>query len=330
METNSISVLLMDDEPTSPIIQATVQILKEEGFEVDLVETMSQAVESYYQRFYDVFVLDIDMSHRPDDQEGDGIKVLKRFISLHNQTRVIIFSGAGTVPHWFEAANAHCFAYVAKDESDSIDLLSAHIRSAVETRRKSRSVLRKEKYPRKALLYCRDELLKERAGSIIKKGLGDQWKVVPFDSLETTVEVLSKPSDFGIVVLLQDIFSTDPTVQENLRKILSIGLKPHVIVGCQGKDEYRPSILYIANLHPFRMINLLHDRWMDQLQEALKSAHSWYGRNEIFQADMEALRRVQITLPPEAMSHWEDFSSQEMEEAYDNYYSEDKPTEQEG
>ncbi|RLC18767.1 MAG: hypothetical protein DRI57_07945 [Deltaproteobacteria bacterium] len=84
METDKISVLVMDDEPMSAIIQATVNQLRQEGFEVDLAETMTQAIESYYQKFYDVFVLDIDMSHRPDKEEGDGIRVLRRFISLHN------------------------------------------------------------------------------------------------------------------------------------------------------------------------------------------------------------------------------------------------------
>ncbi len=136
-----ISVLLMDDEPMSPIIQATVQILRQEGFHLDLVESVAQAVESYYQRFYDVFVLDIDMN----DTEGDGLKVLKRFISLHNQTQVIMFSGAGTTPDWFEAANAHCFAYVAKDENDAIDLLIGHIRAATGARRRFRSAMRRER-----------------------------------------------------------------------------------------------------------------------------------------------------------------------------------------
>jgi len=139
-------ILFMDDEPTSDIVTHAMERLRTAGFAVDFVETMSEAIEAYYQKYYDGFILDIDMSHQAADQEGDGVKVLKRFISLHNQTRVILFSGAGTVQHWFQAANAHCYAYVHKldhDQTtgdDSIEILIRQARAAVGNRRAYGSV----------------------------------------------------------------------------------------------------------------------------------------------------------------------------------------------
>lgn len=311
MQTENISLLLMDDEPTSPIIQATVEILRMEGFHLDVAETITRAVDLYYQKFYDVFILDIDMN----DPDGNGINILKRFVSLHNQTRVIMFSGAGTKFDWFEAANAHCFAYVAKDENDATDLLIAHIRSAAESRKRFRSALRKEICPRKILMYCREKALRETAEAAIAGTFPEPWETTVCDSLE---EIPDNPSDYGVIILLQDIFSTDFHVQERMKKILSVSPKPHVIVGCRGEDEYRPSILHIANLHPFRMISLSVPDWMSRLESAVKSAVSWYGREEILRADMDALRRVRVTLPEDALRHWEDFLSPEPGDEYDD------------
>ncbi len=301
----------MDDEPMSAIIQATVTRLRQEGFEVDLAETMTQAIESYYQRFYDVFVLDIDMSHLPDKEEGDGIRVLKRFISLHNRARVIMFSGAGTVPHWFEAANAHCFAYIAKDESDSIGQLITCIGSAVSAAGRYRSMLRKMVCPRRILVYCKDELRKT-AVSVISETLGNEWEISESASLTEAAEAMNHPEDYGMVLLMQEMFSTRFSQKANLKKIVSVSPLPHVITACQGKDEYRPSILYLANLHPLRMVNLSRPDWTIQLEDALKAGVSWYGKTEIFKADMKALEQIQVTLPEDVLRHWEEFSPDDL------------------
>ncbi len=308
MQNNPISVLLMDDEPMSTIIQATLQLLRDEGFDTDLAESVREAVEAYYEKFYDVFVLDIDMN----DPEGDGIRVLKRFISLHNQTKVIMFSGAGTKFDWFAAANAHCFGYVAKDENGAIDLLIRHVRSVAEIPpRRHRSVLRKGICPQKIFLYCKDPELKRDAEAVIINTLGKQWNISAADALETAASALESDSDYGAVLLLLDFFSTDSETREMMKGILSLSPKPQMIVGCKGEDEYRPSILQTANLHPFRMISLSQPDWKNRLEEALNAARLWYGKEEIFKADMEALERVRVTLPPEALKHWEEFSAED-------------------
>ncbi len=314
MQSDQISVLLMDDEPMSPIIQATVQILRDEGFHADLVESIAQAVEAYYETFYDVFVLDIDMN----DAEDDGVRVLKRFVSLHNQTRVIMFSGAGTIHDWFEAANAHCFAYVAKDENEAIDLLISHIRSAAQARGRIRSGMRKAVCPQHLLCYSGNDHFKETADAAIANALGDAWMVTESASLEQTEAALKNASAYGAVLVLQDVFTTDASVQAHLEKILSRGPKPQVIVGCLGEDQHRPSILGIANQHPFRMIDLALPDWGVRLEAALRDAQTWYGKTEIFKADMEALERVRITLPEEALEHWKDFAPEDEQDAWED------------
>jgi CheY-like chemotaxis protein len=308
MQENPVSVLLMDDEPMSPIIQATLQLLRNEGFDTDLAESVREALEAYYEKFYDVFVLDIDMN----DPESDGIRVLKRFISLHNQTKVIMFSGAGTKFDWFAAANAHCFAYIAKDENGATELLIRYIRSAAETPpRRRRSALQKGICPQKILLYCKDPELRKDAEAVIVKTLGEQWNIAVADALETAASVPDSASDYGAVLLLQDFFSTDSGTREIMKGILSLSPKPQVIVGCKGEDEYRPSILQTANLRPFRMISLSRHDWKNRLEEALNAARLWYGKEEIFKADMEAFERIRVTLPPEALKHWEEFSAED-------------------
>lgn len=311
MESDNISVLLMDDEPASIIIRETVNRLEAEGFRVELVETMESALESYYRKYHDVFVLDIDMSHRADGREGNGIKVLKKFISIHNRTRVIMFSGAGDVPEWFDAANAHCFAYVDKGESDSIDRLIALIRSAAHKSEKSPFAPRKKVCPQRVLLYGNDENLRNAGSSAIKETLGELWRIEEFDSLKETSKTLAgNDSDAGIVVLLRSEFSTRSGTRELLKNILGFGPNPNIIIGCRGESQNQPSILFLANLHPHRMINLNKADWDETFKEALKTAHRWYGRQEIFRADRMVLEKLDIALPKEALEHWSEYDSE--------------------
>lgn len=328
MNEEKISVLLMDDEPETDIIENTIESLRDEGFDLHLVDKITDAIEEYYEKYFDVFVLDIDMSHKQHGQETDGIKVLKRFISLHNETNIIMFSGAGTVDDWFKAANLHCFAYVDKNDrsGDPVGALTKMIHTAYKTSRgeksgRQRSIMTKNTCPEKILVYCENSDLKEKAESTIKNMLSEKWDVCFHNSLdEVNNTLLIESNEYGIVLLLQNEFPMDTNVLENLENILNVSPKPHVIVCCRGKDEYRPSILYILNHHPFRMINLNIPQWTEQLEEALKSACTWYEKREIFKADMEALKRIKITLPPEALAEWDDVEQEDIDEFYDNEY----------
>lgn len=321
--TTPITVLFMDDEPANDIIVNALERLREKGFEVDFVSTMSAAIEAYYQKFYDVFVLDIDMSHLPDEQEGDGVKVLKRFISLHNQTKVILFSGAGTVQHWFAAANAHCFGYIGKDQQDgdldSIDLLINNIKAAATTPNQTHQKNQPLAITQQALLISDDPILAEQAHTLVSTTLGADWttKIITPDEL---AETLSAGSQLGVVAWLQTEFSTRARVKEQLDSIFKGAPYPHTVIACNGADELRPSILYIANQHPFRMVDLQNPQWQQLFAEALQAAANWYGKQEIFIADADTLSRIHITLPEDMQAVWhDDLSEDDLDALYADY-----------
>jgi len=311
MNPKNVSVLVMDDECSTSIMQAAIERLEEEGFTVDTVETMGKAIESYYNKYYDVFVLDIDMSRIPDNSnEGDGVKLLKRFISLHNQTKVIMFSAAGTVRHWFESANAHCFAYVHKNEKNSIDRLVGFIHKSVEGKRGFSRVLTKAgKVPQKVIMYCENEANGEKAKKAVTDALG-RWEINFAVSLDEMNSYLQK-NNYGIALILQDVFELRHKEREVLPDILSFSPTPQIIIGCQGKDELQYSILFIANNHPFRIIDIERPNWLDFLEDSLRSAKTWYGGQEIFPAEAGLLERMNISIPSDALSEWEEFCFEE-------------------
>lgn len=301
-EKKPVSILLMDDEIESPVIQAAVQYLQNQGFAVDTAHTMSEAIEAYYQRYYDVFILDIDMSMIPDDQEGDGINVLKRFISLHNQTRVIMYSAAGRSPHWVAAANAHCFAYVHKAEPDALQHLTEYVRSSLTPDELPGS--EEQAPPAKILLAAGSEAIQARAAEVIRNTLG--WEIETASGPEDASAACSRAAEFGAVVVLQPEFKMRLPERQAVTSLMAMSPLPQVIVGCEARDAYQSAILTIANHHPFRLLDLAQDDWPQNLASGLAAARTWYGRREIFQADPGAIRRLNINLPDDILDEWTD------------------------
>lgn len=311
MDKPKTSILFMDDEPHSESVEIAVSRLEEEGYEVDLVQSMSEAIEAYYQKYYEIFILDIDMSHVQDNQEGDGVQVLKHFVALHNKTRVILFSGAGTVEHWFAAANAHCYAYIAKDEPDYTEKLVQWVSQGIAGQSlREPEIVSKADCTARLLCYCEQEVWKDIVRQKISSALGADWEIIYKDSLEDVQDSLKENShDFGLVLLVKEIFELWPEDKEQIQDIFSYGPKPQVITACRGgkESELRSSILFLANNHPFRMINIDEVNWSEKLEDNLKQAVLWYGRREIFKAESQALSRMHITIPDEAASLWDDF-----------------------
>lgn len=318
-EKRPISILLMDDEIDSPVIQAAIQHLNNQGFEVDIAQTMSEAIEAYYQHYYDVFILDIDMSMMADDQEGDGINVLKRFISLHNQTRVIMYSAAGKSPHWVAATNAHCFAYVHKGEKDALQHLSDLIHSSLTP--DTLPALVDKTPPLSVLLFAENDQLKSTAKSVIETSLGPDWHIQAVKSLTDAGQAVSESNTFGAIVILKPFFKMRAEERQLMEKLLSKSPFPQVIVGCEARDEYQSAILYLANHHPFRLLDVSKDDWHTALEQALKAALTWYGRREIFQADPNAIRRLNINLPDDILEDW---TEDDVDELYEEFYEDMK------
>ena len=299
MSETTARILFMDDEPYSDVVIQALARLRGCGFIVDFVESLGEAIEAYYSRYYDVFILDIDMSHQSVDEDGDGVEVLKLFVSLHNQTKVILFSGAGTVPHWFQAASAHCYAYIHKLDDDpetgahSIDRLVDVVQAALATRPVPTSPARVAP-PSKALLVGDDTELFSTARTAIAEVLGADWAIEEC-SLNTALD--ADPAAQGVIVVAQRKFEMRASVRDVLARLLAVVPRPQTIVCCEGRDDLRPSTLFIANHHPFRMLDVTNPQWMAQLRKALEDAHIWYAQQEIQKADPDAIRRVHIVLP---------------------------------
>ena len=298
MSDQATRILFMDDEPASDIVTNAVARLRAEGYAVDLVETLGEAIEAYYLRYYVVFILDIDMSHQAADEEGDGVEVLKRFVSLHNQTRVILFSGAGTVQHWFAAANAHCYAYIHKLDNDpetgedSIQHLLRKVRKAILERPRPVSLVSASP-PTRILLAGGETDLDSNVRQLITEALGADWII---DTLPLDEAAQALATRYGALLILQRTFSTRASVRGALARLLEAAPKPQTIVCCKGRNELRPSILEIANRHPFRLLDLGQPQWPTRLQDALRDARLWYDKEEIQQADPNALRRIHLIL----------------------------------
>lgn len=312
-----INILFMDDEPEQPVVINALNRLRDEGYEVDFFDTMSAAIQAYYDKYYDIFILDIDMHHVPDSEEGDGIKVLKWFTSLHNQTKVIMFSGAGTVKHWFAAANTHCFGYVAKDEegsdSSSVGLLLNKVKQALASRKQSSLGQESRKPPMAGLVIGGDMALIEQALTGLRSRFPEGFRldhISPERLLETELDEYA----YAFRVLIQHEFSTRQKEQKLIELILADEPYPHAIVVCDAEDSdrLRKSILYLANAHPFRMVDLLKPDWVDQLGVAVTQAMTWYGRREIFTASDEALSRINISLPEDVLEIWQDDMVEDM------------------
>lgn len=299
MSESSPSILFMDDEPHSDLVSHALERLRASGFEVDFVATLGEAIAACYRRYYQVFILDIDMSHQAVDEDGDGVRVLKGLMALHNQTRVILFSGAGTVPHWFQAANAHCHAYLHKLDrdpdtgADSIERLLNAVRDALDAPPRP-SALTPIPAPPRVRLIGDDPELNAIAHQAVGAALGADWTI---DTCQLGADLTLEPGADGILLILQRQFSLRVQVRATLARLLAQSPTPQCIVCCEGRDEYRPSILELANRHPFRLIDLLHPRWDDQLRDALQAARQWYGQTEIQQADPGILGRYQVLLP---------------------------------
>ncbi|MBF0471949.1 MAG: response regulator [Gammaproteobacteria bacterium] len=307
-QTQKIELLFMDDEPESPIIQNCLIRLRQAGYTVNYVETISEAIAAFYHHYYDFFILDIDMSHVAEDQHGDGVELLKRFVSLHNQAKVILYSGAGTVGHWFDAASVHCAGYIAKDES--IEDETGEIRDSITLLMEKIDQLTQKQFPenecnepegqREAWLLCGDDaLLLEQCEPMLS---ALPYKTVTLNLTEAANSELKR---WRGIIIWQRQFPLRSTTLKTLDRLLMASPCPHVVVGCDGEDRYRDSILYIANRQPFRFIDRTRPDALQRLQAAVEKAERWFGQKEIFQADNTKLQRLHITAPEEYLASWQ-------------------------
>jgi len=128
------TVLFMDDElGSSDVVGYAIEALREAGYEVDAADRMSVVLNAFYERYYHIFVTDIDMSLSEDHQEGDGTQVSRYLKSMDAETRVVNFSARGGPANWLAAANCHFFGYVNKKADGAVECLVRMVDEACAT-----------------------------------------------------------------------------------------------------------------------------------------------------------------------------------------------------
>lgn len=278
------SVLLMDDEIASAdIVQYAIGALEQAGCEVSPVARMSEAMDAFYQRFYNVFVLDIDMSQLADVQEGDGTDVARFLQALDRDTRIIVFSARGDVHHWFAAANAHVYGYVFKNQENATETLVKMVQKAASEPPASSQLPRLQAPPEKALLVLQEPTTS--LSSVVLRECAQEalpgWSIHLTHSLKEAAEVFADmPGRWGLIGAFSDRFSARPSSLRALSSLCQTEHSPHVILGCHGETGHMTSILHMVNARPFRLLNLLDAQLPTLLVESFRKAVHLYGHRE--------------------------------------------------
>jgi two-component system, NtrC family, nitrogen regulation response regulator NtrX len=119
------SILIVDDEPG--VRSALTGVLRDEGYDVDSVETGESCLERLATETYDVVVLDIWLPGM------DGLATLARMRERQNDAQVVIISGHGNVESAVRAIKMGAFDFVEKPLSLEKTVLV--VRNALRQRR---------------------------------------------------------------------------------------------------------------------------------------------------------------------------------------------------
>ena len=84
------NVLIIDDE--KDICFLISEILKDEGFVANIVNSSSEAIKVFQNQFHDLIILDVWL----DGSEIDGLKLLKYFKNINSEIPIIMISGHST------------------------------------------------------------------------------------------------------------------------------------------------------------------------------------------------------------------------------------------
>jgi two-component system nitrogen regulation response regulator NtrX len=119
------SILIVDDEPG--VRSALTGVLRDEGYDVDSVETGEACLDRVATETYDVVVLDIWLPGM------DGLATLARMRERQNDAQVVIISGHGNVESAVRAIKMGAFDFVEKPLSLEKTVLV--VRNALRQRR---------------------------------------------------------------------------------------------------------------------------------------------------------------------------------------------------
>lgn len=118
------ALLLVDDDRL--ILESMGGWLREQGYQVDTVNTLAEGNRAIARKAYDVVLLDIHL------QDGDGFELLARCRAQRPDTEVILITGYGTVEMAIDALRAGAFDFLTKPLID--DELHLAIQRALNRR----------------------------------------------------------------------------------------------------------------------------------------------------------------------------------------------------
>ncbi|HVG84869.1 MAG TPA: sigma-54 dependent transcriptional regulator [Vicinamibacterales bacterium] len=100
------SILVVDDEPG--VRSSVAGVLRDEGFDVEVVGTGEECLDRVAQRSYDLIVLDIWLPGM------DGLTTLQRLGERHVDVQVVIISGHGNIESAVRAIKMGAFDFIEK------------------------------------------------------------------------------------------------------------------------------------------------------------------------------------------------------------------------
>lgn len=102
----SLQIMLVDDEPI--VGKRLKPALDKFGFDVEVFEDSSKALQRLGEKEFDIVVTDVRM------EDVDGIQVLEQVLARSSRTKVIIITGYATVEVAREALVKGAFDFIAK------------------------------------------------------------------------------------------------------------------------------------------------------------------------------------------------------------------------
>lgn len=118
------SLLLVDDDRL--ILESMGGWLRDQGYQVDTVNTLAEGAKAIARKAYDVVLLDIHL------QDGDGFELLAKCRQTRPETEVLLITGYGTVEMAIDALRAGAFDFLTKPLID--DELQLAIQRALNRR----------------------------------------------------------------------------------------------------------------------------------------------------------------------------------------------------
>ncbi len=145
-------VLVVDDE--EGVRNSLRNILKDEGYSVDLAESGERCLEMVRRRPYHAVLLDVWLPGR------DGLSVLEELVTLPSPPRVIMISGHADVPVAHRAGRLGAYDFIEKPLS--LEKVALTLRNAVADRKKDESLRSlREQIPREDTILGESRPIRE-------------------------------------------------------------------------------------------------------------------------------------------------------------------------